>query len=42
MLEGNNTERKTAKGVSKVVNRKMRLNEYYEALFCENRSTAQK
>ena len=40
VLEGDSTEKKTAKGISKSVTRKMRHEQYFQALFDEQRSTA--
>jgi hypothetical protein len=40
VLEGDGTEKKTAKGINKSVTRKMRHEQYFRALFDEQRSTA--
>ena len=40
VLEGDDTERKTAKGINKSATRKMRHEQYFQALFDEQRSTA--
>ena len=40
VLEGDGTEKKTAKGINKSVTRKMRHELYFQALFDEQRSTA--
>ena len=40
VLEGDGTEKKTVKGISKSVTRKMRHEQYFQALFGEQQSTA--
>ena len=40
VLEGDDTEKKTAKGINKSVTRKLRHEQYFQVLFDEQRSTA--